>query len=186
VEPFATAALLVIGLVAYSNYAHGTLGTWFKSKFFNATDPQNVAKVVGSVAPKDATHQNLTRPVPGAITHPFGEQRAGHTHQGVDMQASQGDPIVAANAGTVSALVANSGACGNRIDIDQGTGLVTRYCHLSAFSVKQGDTVSAGQTIGKVGGTPGTDGAGDATGPHLHFEVLINGVAVDPAPLIGG
>jgi murein DD-endopeptidase MepM/ murein hydrolase activator NlpD len=181
VEPISTAILLVLGLVVYSNYAHGTLGQWWKAKFLNATDPQNLTpgKIPGPVAPKDAAHQNLTRPLPGAITSPFGVPRQGHTHAGADLQGAEGDPIAAANAGTVSALT-TGGDCGNRLDVDQGTGLVTRYCHLSSFAVKQGDKVTAGQTIGRVGHT------GNAQGPHLHFEVRINGTAVDPAPFIGG
>lgn len=187
-EPFATAALLVIGLIAYSNYAHGTLPQWWKSKFLNASDPQNIAQpggaqtVTGSQGGGVGGVQ-LTRPVPGPITSPFGVPRSGHTHEGADLQAAEGDPIVAAANGVVSAQT-TGGDCGNRIDINHdvvaGKLFATRYCHLSAFKVKAGDTVNAGQTIGLVGHT------GDATGPHLHFEVRLNGVAVDPAPYIGG
>jgi len=94
-------------------------------------------------------------------------------HTGTDIGASYGAAIVAANSGTVTLAGWNSGY-GNCVIIDHGGGKATLYAHMSAYNVSQGQTVSKGQRIGSVGST------GNSTGPHLHFEVLINGAAVDP------
>ncbi|MDO4744373.1 MAG: peptidoglycan DD-metalloendopeptidase family protein [Clostridia bacterium] len=94
-------------------------------------------------------------------------------HTGTDIGASYGAAIVAANSGTVTLAGWNSGY-GNCVIIDHGGGKATLYAHMSAYSVSAGQTVSKGQRIGSVGST------GNSTGPHLHFEVLINGTAVDP------
>ena len=94
-------------------------------------------------------------------------------HTGTDIGAAYGAAIVAANAGTVTLAGWNSGY-GNCVIIDHGGGRATLYAHMSAFSVSVGQNVSKGQRIGSVGST------GNSTGPHLHFEILINGAAVDP------
>lgn len=94
-------------------------------------------------------------------------------HTGTDIGASYGAAIVAANSGTVTLAGWNSGY-GNCVIIDHGGGKATLYAHMSAFSVSAGQSVTKGQRIGSVGST------GNSTGPHLHFEVLINGAAVDP------
>ncbi len=94
-------------------------------------------------------------------------------HTGTDIGASYGAAIVAANSGTVTLAGWNSGY-GNCVIIDHGGGKATLYAHMSAYSVSKGQTVTKGQRIGSVGST------GNSTGPHLHFEVLINGAAVDP------
>jgi murein DD-endopeptidase MepM/ murein hydrolase activator NlpD len=101
-------------------------------------------------------------------------------HSGIDLAAPLGSTIRAASAGTVVYAGWYSGY-GNMLDIRHADGVVTRYAHLSAFapSIGYGATVTSGQVIGLVGET------GDATGNHLHFEVRINGYAVDPAPWIG-
>ncbi len=94
-------------------------------------------------------------------------------HTGTDIGAAYGASIVAANSGTVTLAGWNSGY-GNCVIIDHGGGRATLYAHMSSYSVSTGQTVQRGQQIGKVGST------GNSTGPHLHFEVLINGTAVDP------
>ena len=94
-------------------------------------------------------------------------------HTGTDIGASYGASIVAANSGTVTLAGWNSGY-GNCVIIDHGGGKATLYAHMSSYSVSSGQHVQKGQQIGKVGST------GNSTGPHLHFEVLINGTAVDP------
>lgn len=94
-------------------------------------------------------------------------------HTGTDIGASYGAAIVAANSGTVTLAGWNSGY-GNCVIIDHGGGKATLYAHMSSYSVSKGQSVQKGQQIGCVGST------GNSTGPHLHFEILINGSAVDP------
>ena len=94
-------------------------------------------------------------------------------HTGVDIGASYGAAIIAANAGTVTLAGWNSGY-GNCVVIDHGGGRATLYAHMSSIGTSKGQYVTKGQQIGKVGST------GNSTGPHLHFEILINGNAVDP------
>lgn len=118
-----------------------------------------------------ASRGNIGRPA-GPITSPFG-MRNGRMHTGVDIGLPYGAPVMAVRGGTIIRASYFSGY-GNCIDIDHGNGIVTRYAHLSVMKVSVGDQVGAGQVIGLVGAT------GDATGPHLHFEVIINGVQVNP------
>jgi murein DD-endopeptidase MepM/ murein hydrolase activator NlpD len=101
-------------------------------------------------------------------------------HSGIDLDAPLGTTIRAAAAGTVTYAGWYHGY-GNMIDVQHTDNLLTRYAHLSGFApgIKVGTPVKAGQIIGMVGRT------GDATGPHLHFEVRVNGYAVNPAPWIG-
>ncbi len=108
----------------------------------------------------------------GTRTHPVTGQ-AQSFHGGIDIAASTGVPIYAARAGTVS-QARMAGTYGNMILINHGGGYQTRYAHLSKFSVSAGQTVSAGQQIGLVGAT------GRVTGPHLHFEVIVNGKTANP------
>lgn len=109
----------------------------------------------------------------GYRTHPiFGDQRL---HTGIDIGAGYGSPVWAADGGVVTYAGVMSGY-GNVIVVDHGGGLATTYNHLSAFSVGSGQQVSRGSQIGAVGCS------GYCTGPHLHFEVRVNGSPVDPMP----
>jgi murein DD-endopeptidase MepM/ murein hydrolase activator NlpD len=110
-------------------------------------------------------------PVSGPVVSPFG-WRWGRMHEGVDIAAGYGSPIAAAASGTVI-YAGWMGGYGNLIIIDHGGGIATAYAHQSSFAVG-GGPVSQGQTIGHVGCT------GHCFGPHLHFEVRVNGSAVDP------
>ncbi|MCG2842751.1 M23 family metallopeptidase [Sandaracinobacter sp. RS1-74] len=105
----------------------------------------------------------------------------GRMHKGVDFAARTGTPIQASASGTV-VMAGWGGGYGNVVVIDHGRGLRTRYAHMHRIGVKNGQQVSQGQTIGQVGST------GLSTGPHLHYEVWQNGVAVDPrqARFMGG
>jgi murein DD-endopeptidase MepM/ murein hydrolase activator NlpD len=111
-------------------------------------------------------------PVNGPVTSPFG-MRWGRMHEGIDIGAAYGTPIRAAAAGRVVYAGWMSGY-GNLVAIDHGGGVSTAYGHQSSIAVGNGQLVSQGQTIGYVGCT------GHCFGPHLHFEVRINGTPVDP------
>ena len=104
----------------------------------------------------------------------FGTARTGHTHKGVDFGGNAGDPIYAADDGTVIVSKSSAGTYGKVIKIDHGNGMVTVYAHLSELIASVGDNVSKGQLIGLMGRT------GNATGNLLHFEVQMNGAAKDP------
>ncbi len=119
------------------------------------------------------------RPVAGNVTSPYGYRVHPITgrwtlHTGIDFGARSGTHIHACRGGTV-VRASWYGGYGNAIIVDHGGGMQTLYAHQSAFAVGAGARVAAGQHIGYVGST------GNSTGPHLHFEVYINGRTVDPA-----
>jgi murein DD-endopeptidase MepM/ murein hydrolase activator NlpD len=95
-------------------------------------------------------------------------------HEGIDFPAETGTPIVAAAGGRVVAAGLHA-QYGRMVEIDHGNGLITRYAHASQLNVRQGDVVVRGQRVATVGST------GRSTGPHLHFEVRLNGVPQNPA-----
>jgi murein DD-endopeptidase MepM/ murein hydrolase activator NlpD len=114
----------------------------------------------------------LAWPVNGPITSPFG-MRWGTLHPGLDIGAGMGTPIRAAGSGRV--IVAGyEGGYGNLVVIDHGNGIATAYGHQSSIAVAVGQDVTKGQVIGYVGST------GFSTGPHLHFQVRVDGSPVDP------
>ena len=94
-------------------------------------------------------------------------------HSGTDFRADPGTPVLAAGDGVVT-FTGRQGGYGNIIYVDHGGGVVTRYAHLRKIETTKGAAVSAGDQIGQVGST------GRVTGPHLHFEVRLDGRAVDP------
>ena len=98
-------------------------------------------------------------------------------HAGLDFKAPFGAPVFAAAWGRV-AFVGQRNGYGNVVEIDHGNGLLTRYAHMSAFHARAGQPVRAGEVIGAVGST------GRSTGPHLHFEVRLNGQPVNPRPFL--
>jgi murein DD-endopeptidase MepM/ murein hydrolase activator NlpD len=111
-------------------------------------------------------------PVHGVLTSGFG-WRWGRMHEGVDIAVSSGTPVVAAKAGVV--IVAGwMGGYGNLVVVDHGGGVATAYGHNTSVTVGVGQQVAQGQLIAYSGNT------GHSTGPHVHFEVRINGGAVDP------
>jgi murein DD-endopeptidase MepM/ murein hydrolase activator NlpD len=114
----------------------------------------------------------LIWPVSGPVTSNFG-WRWGRMHEGIDIAAPTGAPVVASAAGQVIYASWMSGY-GNLVVVDHGGGLATAYAHLSAYGTGGGASVAQGQTIGYVGCT------GHCFGSHLHFEVRVNGSPVDP------
>ena len=132
------------------------------------------ASSVSYSAPGDTTPSaaGFIWPVNGPVTSGFG-MRWGRMHEGIDIAAGSGTPIRAAAAGRVVYAGWMSGY-GNLVAIDHGGGVSTAYGHQSSIAVGNGQVVSQGQTIGYVGCT------GHCFGPHLHFEVRINGSPVDP------
>lgn len=134
-------------------------------------------------APRPAPDgHGLIMPATGVFTSPFGYRidplgRGRRFHAGQDIGAPMGTPIYAATAGTVAYAGWASGY-GNYTCIDRGSGFATCYGHQSKILVAVGQPVQQGQQIGLVGST------GNSTGPHLHFEVRINGVPVNPVPYL--
>ncbi len=113
-------------------------------------------------------------PADGVFTSGYG-WRWGRIHAGIDIAAPVGTPILAAASGVIEYATWNDGGYGNMIDIRHADGTITRYAHMNELYVKEGQTVSQGQTIGAMGST------GFSTGPHLHFEIRPNGgSAIDP------
>jgi len=100
-------------------------------------------------------------------------------HAGVDLDVDYGDPVRAAAAGDVIAA-GFDGGYGIKVDIDHGNGYHTWYCHLSRADVVPGEYVAKGQHIAQVGST------GESTGPHLHYQIMLGGHAVDPMPYLTG
>ena len=94
-------------------------------------------------------------------------------HKGLDLCASTGTPIMASANGTVS-FAGKKGGFGKVVVIDHGHGIVTRYAHLNKIDIKKGQTIKRGEVLGQVGNT------GRSTGPHLHYEVHLNGVPMNP------
>lgn len=111
-------------------------------------------------------------PINGQISSRYG-WRTRDFHSGLDIESPVGTPIAAADAGTV-VFADHYGSYGNLVKIDHGGGLETYYAHLQAFAVDVGDKITRGQMIGTVGMT------GRTSGPHVHFEVRIDGVHCDP------
>jgi len=139
-----------------------------------AADAQIRGQLAAAQSASDTTPSSagLIWPVSGPVVSPFG-YRWGRLHAGIDIAVPYGTPIHAAAAGTV-VLAGWVSGYGNYTCIDHGGGMATCYAHQSSYAVSQGASVSQGQVIGYVGCT------GHCFGPHLHFEVRINGTPVDP------
>ena len=124
----------------------------------------------------------MLAPVDGRRSSSFGLRRFFNDeprapHKGMDIAAVEGTPIRTPLAGVVAAT-GDYYFNGNTVIVDHGQGLISLYCHLSEIGVAEGDELSAGEMLGKVGKT------GRVTGAHLHFGTYLNGTAVDPAILL--
>jgi len=139
--------------------------------------PDSTGNVSESMAPSTVRMSNVTAAAP--ISSPFGWRQDPLTgeptfHQGIDVAVAYGHDVKAAASGVVSFAGIQNGY-GNTVVIDHEGGRQTRYAHLSQEFVRAGDTVTEGQVLGTAGNS------GRSTGPHLHFEMLIDGRPVDPA-----
>jgi peptidoglycan hydrolase-like protein with peptidoglycan-binding domain len=119
----------------------------------------------------------VRRPIEAPVGDPYGPRGDGW-HPGIDFPAPRGTPVYAAASGTVEQAGYNDGY-GKSVLIRDAGGVETRYAHFSRILVRAGQFVGAGTPIGRVGST------GFATGPHLHFEIIVRGANVDPAPALG-
>lgn len=139
-----------------------------------APDPSSGATTAPAGPVQGESSSGMIWPINGTITSPYCEVRSWEScHPGIDIAAPEGTPIQAAATGTV-AIAGLEGGYGNYTCIDHGGGVTSCYAHQSSISVSVGQQVSQGEVIGAVGST------GMSTGPHLHFEVRVNGATVDP------
>lgn len=133
---------------------------------------KNKIILIGQKVPKDLKDECFIKPATGFISSGFG-RRWGRMHKGIDIAASFGNPIYAAAKGVVEFSGWQNGY-GNIIILKHNDGFETRYGHCSKLLVKVGDTVNVNQHIANVGST------GRSTGPHVHFEVRKNNIAINP------
>lgn len=137
----------------------------------------------GAGDPTPESTPGMIWPVNGPVTSGFGNRvhpiyGTVRFHAGLDISASSGTPVVAAQSGSVL-WVGTQGGYGETVIVDHGGGLTTVYPHLSGYNTSVGAAVGQGEVIGFVGST------GLSTGPHLHFEVRVGGAAQDPMPYLG-
>jgi murein DD-endopeptidase MepM/ murein hydrolase activator NlpD len=138
------------------------------------------------VSPQKFWNGALRRPSGGSVTSEYGVRRyyngefaQNYYHRGVDYAAGTGAPVYAPAAGRIALVGRERDGFelhGNTIGIDHGQGVLSIMIHLSRIDVQEGEFVEAGQVIGGIGST------GASTGPHLHWGLYVNGVAVDPVP----
>ena len=149
------------------------VGRFQAAKGLAADQVAGPATIAAARAPAPRSVLRFRSPISAPINSYFGPRGAGF-HPGVDYTAGTGAAVYAAGYGCVSFAGWDSGGYGNTVAIRHRLGMVSMYAHLSAIAVRQGQCVGAGQRIGSVGST------GFSTGPHLHFELRLNGAAVDP------
>lgn len=183
---------LGVGVIQYANKLDAAVAQKFKAK----TDEEhlsNLGEVLTSKldgmevqAPEPASTavpakaNTFQLPVQGAkVTGKFGESRGDHAHNGIDLAVPEGSAVGAAAAGEVIATGSDAKS-GNFVKVRHGDGSVTSYAHLETITVKQGDSLAAGQELGLAGQT------GHATGPHVHFVYRDpQGRPVDPTSILG-
>ena len=126
---------------------------------------------------ENAVYTNLKTPVNNVYISSGYGMRWGRLHRGTDFALPSGSDIFAADGGTVY-CAGYSGSYGNLVKIDHGNGMQTYYAHCSQIMVESGQHVDRGELIARVGST------GNSTGPHLHFEVIVNGSCVNPTDML--
>ena len=164
----------------------GLLGGWetYLTTADDTAGPPALGGAAAMVSPGTVSAGRMIVPAAGPRTSDFGPRThpvtgALRLHAGIDIGAATGTPIRAAAAGVVTFAGSLSGY-GTTVTIDHGGGVTTLYAHQSGTAVHAGQPVSAGDVIGRIGST------GVVTGPHLHFEVRVDGAAQDPAGWLQG
>ena len=153
------------------------LVTWEMIRFCAARgEVKNLKKTVIDQALTWPTRRVVVTSFFGPRKNPFGEGE--RQHEGIDLAAGVGTDVFAIAGGSVTKAGTTKGY-GQMLEIDHGKGLMSRYAHLSATDLRRGDVVVGGSLIGKSGRS------GRVTGPHLHLEVRLNGLALDPLSLVG-
>lgn len=201
-----TAVLIIILSVstvkALGGSVYNEFSGWYKENFMSETSVNEVLKetentpdetekkptvVITNTAPvlnetkKETTVQTnvMLWPVSGTVTSEFGGRadpftNAPATHQGIDIAINSGTDVLAAMSGTVTEVGYEENGYGNFVKIRHSGGFDTLYAHCSKITVKEGEEVRVGQCVAKSGNT------GKSTGPHLHFETIVGGTALDP------
>jgi len=149
---------------------------------------------LGTGASGSSAPLSFSSPVPRGthITSEFGKRvspggKGSTDHKGIDFGTGVGSTLTAVTDGHVSYLGNDAMGYGNWIEIQHDDGTKSRYAHMSQVNVSRGQKVTPGQPLGKSGGKAGAAGAGNSTGPHLHFEILDEkGVKINPAPYLSG
>ena len=146
-----------------------------------AAEGEQTTEAKNTVSAQRMWQLPLFRPVDGIVLSVYGSRRIlngkpKNPHRGLDFRSPMGNPVKCVADGKVI-LVGDHYYAGNSVYVDHGNGVVSMYFHLSEPTVKEGDEVKRGQTVGLTGMT------GRATGPHLHFSLSVLGELVDPAPL---
>ena len=149
---------------------------------------------LGTGASGSSAPLSFSSPVPKGttITSPFGQRvspggKGSTDHKGIDFGTAVGSTLTAVTSGHVSYLGNDAAGYGNWVEVQHDDGTKSRYAHMSQVNVSRGQKVTPGQPLGKSGGKAGAPGAGNSTGPHLHFEILDEkGVKINPAPYLSG
>jgi murein DD-endopeptidase MepM/ murein hydrolase activator NlpD len=147
-----------------------------------ARESELIRGVFSQTTPERLWQGSFRLPVPGQSISNFGRRSVFNdqprgVHAGVDLRGATGTPIRAPNRGRI-VLMANLYFSGNTVIIDHGMGLFSYFAHLSRFGAKEGDLVTRGRVVGRVGAT------GRVSGPHLHWSVRLLGARVDPLSLV--
>lgn len=157
----------------------------FVSEAFSAHDyyqsgqwetPEDFSYILSKVTLPDYNHDDFYRPVSGEVTSFYGYRAAfGRVHKGIDLAVNVGDSVRSALPGVVAKVGYDHFGYGHYVVIVHKNGMETRYAHLQRPVATPGEIIEAGEIIGIGGNT------GNSTGPHLHFEVRLNGKAINPS-----
>ncbi|MGF1599989.1 MAG: peptidoglycan DD-metalloendopeptidase family protein [Acidimicrobiales bacterium] len=168
------------------------LFSYNRSTAYVATVLDWAARYTGALAAIGAVTEGYAYPLPPAFATDAIATRRHHDYPAFDAGTPVGTPVFAMVGGTITTAIGNAGVyqpggpgrCGNTVILSGSDGATYTYCHFAAVTVIAGQTVVAGQGLGLTGGQPGTPGAGNTTGPHLHLGIRSYGNVVCPQPLL--